>query len=216
MKVAHADDQPTLVGVGDTQQIREIGPPTDERVAPAKQSKVDWLILGGIAIAVVLAAGALGMGLLSYVRRPTPSPVLRGQRGCKGRRGLRESKACLGHKGLLGQRGQPERRGQRGSRACRVRPAPPGRLVLGDPLVRPEQLERAARSLRVRQHRERRCCRQSTRLWARASPRRRPVLRVSLPSEVVPRFRHRVSLPRALRCGPRTQRAPTDGGPWDL
>ena len=35
MKVVHADDQqPTLVGLGDTQQIREIGPPTDERVAP--------------------------------------------------------------------------------------------------------------------------------------------------------------------------------------
>ena len=70
MKVAHADDQPTLVGLGDTQQIREIGPPTDERVAPAKQSKVDSLILGGIAIAVVLAAAALGMGILSYLSSP--------------------------------------------------------------------------------------------------------------------------------------------------
>ena len=50
MKVAHADaQQPTLVNLGDTQQIREIGPPTNERDAAAKQAKLDWLILCGIA-----------------------------------------------------------------------------------------------------------------------------------------------------------------------
>ncbi len=85
MKVAHADDQqPTLVGLGDTQQIREIGPPTDERVAPAKQSKVDSLILGGIAIAVVLAAAALGMGVLSYASSPDAVAGPQGATGVQG------------------------------------------------------------------------------------------------------------------------------------
>ncbi len=85
MKVAHAgDQQPTLVGLGDTQQIREIGPPTDERDAAAKQSKLDWLILGGIAIAVALAAAALGMGILSYVSSPNAVAGPQGATGLQG------------------------------------------------------------------------------------------------------------------------------------
>ena len=112
MKVAHAgNQQPTLVGLGDTQQIREIGPPTDERAAAAKQSKLDWLILGGIAIAVALAAGALGMGILSYVSSPDAvagpqgPPALQGATGPQGVQGVPGPQGPAGATGPTGAKG---------------------------------------------------------------------------------------------------------------
>ncbi len=215
MKVAHADDQqPTLVGLGDTQQIREIGPPTDERVAPAKQSKVDSLILGGIAIAVVLAAAALGMGVLSYASSPDAVAGPQGanrrpgrQRATRNPRRARAAGAGRGHRSCRSEGGN----GAHGL-------AGPSRRHRGDwcsGAGRPGQPGRAARSSRARRHRELRCSRQSTRLWARASPPQRPVLRVSLRSEVVRRSRRRAFRTRASRCGPPTQRPPTGGGPSD-
>jgi len=114
MKVAHADDQQTtLVGLGDTQQIREIAPRSDDPDATAKQSKLDWLILGGIAIAVALAAGALGMGILSYVSSPDAVAGPRGRQDFKARPDHKESKGCPGRRGRPELPGWPERRGQR-------------------------------------------------------------------------------------------------------
>ena len=115
MKVAHADDQqPTLVSLGDTQQIREIGPPTDERVAAAKQSKVDWLILGGIAIAVVLAAGALGMGILSYVSSPDAVAGPQGPTGLQGSTGPQGVQGVPGPQGPAGAAGPAGAKGATG------------------------------------------------------------------------------------------------------
>ena len=122
MKVAHADNQqPTLVGLGDTQQVREIGPPTDDRVAPAKQSKVDWLILVGIAIAVVLAAAALGMGVLSYASSPDavagpPGPAgLQGSTGAQGVQGVPGPQGPAGATGPAGAKGATGLQGPAGA-----------------------------------------------------------------------------------------------------
>ena len=115
MKVAHADDrQPTLVGLGDTQQLREIGPPTHDRDAAAKQSKLDWLILGGIAIAVALAAGALGMGILSYVSSPDAVAGPQGPTGLQGATGPQGVQGVPGPQGPAGATGPAGAKGATG------------------------------------------------------------------------------------------------------
>jgi Collagen triple helix repeat (20 copies) len=114
MKVAHADDQKTtLVGLGDTQQIREIGPP-NEHVDPVKQSKVDWLILGGIAIAVALAAGALGMEILSYVSAPDAIAGPQGPTGLQGSTGPQGVQGVPGPQGPAGAAGPAGAKGATG------------------------------------------------------------------------------------------------------
>ena len=115
MKVAHADDQqPTLVGLGDTQQIREIGLRSDERDAAAKQSRLDWLILGGIAIAVALAAGALGMGILSYVSSPDAVAGPQGPTGLQGATGPQGVQGVPGPQGPAGATGPAGAKGATG------------------------------------------------------------------------------------------------------
>ena len=115
MKVAGADDQQTtLVGLGDTQQIRAIGPRSDEPDAPAKQSKLDWLILGGIAIAVALAAGALGMGILSYVSSPDAVAGPQGPTGLQGAAGAQGVQGVPGPQGPAGATGPTGAKGATG------------------------------------------------------------------------------------------------------
>ena len=115
MKVAHADaQQPTLVNLGDTQQIREIGPPTNERDAAAKQAKLDWLILCGIAIAVALAAGALGMGILSYVSSPDAVAGPQGPTGVQGATGPQGVQGVPGPQGPAGATGPAGAKGATG------------------------------------------------------------------------------------------------------
>jgi Collagen triple helix repeat (20 copies) len=115
MKVAHFDDQqPTLVGLGDTQQIREIGPRINQPDAAAKQSKVDLLILGGIDIAVVLAAGALGMGILSYVSSPDAVAGPQGPTGVQGATGPHGVQGQPGPQGPAGAAGPAGAKGATG------------------------------------------------------------------------------------------------------
>lgn len=114
MKVAHADDQPTLVGLGDTQQIREIGQPTAGRLVATKQSKLDWLILGGIAIAVVLAAAALGMGVLSYESSPDAVAGPQGATGLQGSTGPQGIQGVPGPQGPAGSAGPAGAKGATG------------------------------------------------------------------------------------------------------
>ena len=186
----------------------------DERDAVAKQSKLDWLILGGIAIAVVLAAGALGMGVLSYVSSPDAVAGPQGPTGAPGRNRTTRSPRRAWATGF--GRGNGAGRCEGGDRAHGPQgPAGATGPVLGGRLVRPEQLERAARSSRAQRCPEPQCSRRSIRPSARPSPPRRPAPKVTLRSEVVRRFLRPVSRARASLCDPRTQRARTAGGPWD-
>jgi len=115
MRVAHADDQQTtLVGLGDTQQIREIAPHSDNPDAAAKQSNLDWLILGGIAIAVALAAGALGMGILSYVSSPDAVAGPQGPTGLQGAGGPQGVQGVPGPQGPAGATGPAGAKGATG------------------------------------------------------------------------------------------------------
>lgn len=115
MKVARADDQQTtLVGLGDTQQIREIAPRSDDPDAVAKQSKLDWVILGGIAIAVVLAAGALGLGILSFVSSPDAVAGPQGPTGLQGAAGPQGVQGVPGPQGPAGATGPAGAKGATG------------------------------------------------------------------------------------------------------
>ena len=115
MKMAHADDQQiTLVGLGDTQQIREIAPRSDNPDAAAKQSKLDWLILSGIAIAVALAAGALGMGILSYESSPDAVAGPQGPTGLQGAAGAQGVQGVPGPQGPAGATGPAGAKGATG------------------------------------------------------------------------------------------------------
>lgn len=120
MKLAHVkDQQATLVGLGDTQEIREIGPPTDGRDADAKQSKLDRMILGGIAVAVVLAAAALGMGVLSYVSSPDAVAGPQGSTGVQGATGPQGVQGVPGTQGPAGATGPAGAKGATGLTGAR-------------------------------------------------------------------------------------------------
>ena len=215
MKVAHADDQqPTLVGLGDTQQIREIGPPTDERDAAAKQSKLDWLILGGIAIAVVLAAGALGMGILSYVSSPDAVAGPQGPTGLQGATGPQGVQGVPGPQGPAGATGPAGVKGATGLTGLQGPLAPRGDRCSGAGWCDwSNWSERHGRrehddtgnagafgnrpTCRHERHRHGACPQGEFALGGGAQ--------VSAPGLAA----------IASRCGPRIPRAPTDGGPWD-
>lgn len=115
MNVAQVDDlQPTLVGLGDTQEIREIAPRSDDPVAAAERSKLDWLILGGIAIAVTLAAGALVMGIISYVSPPDAIAGPQGPTGLQGAAGPQGVQGVPGPQGPAGPTGPTGAKGATG------------------------------------------------------------------------------------------------------
>ena len=214
MKVAQADDQqPTLVGLGDTQQIREIGPATDEHGVEAKQSKLDWLILGGIAIAVALAAAALGMGVLSYVSSPdavagpqgatglqgSPGPQgvqgVPGSQGPAGPTGPAGAKGATGLTGLQGPSGAAGATGTRGPAGATGATGASGTVVASTTTPGTPVLSAIDPPV------------------GRASLPQRRARKVTLRSEEVRRSRRRASRTRASHCARRTQRAPMDGGP---
>ena len=216
MKVAHAKgQQATLVGLGDTQQIREIGPPTDERDAAAKQSKLDRMILGGIAIAVVLAAAALGMGVLSYASSPDavagpqgPTGVqgatgpqgvqgVPGQQGPAGATGSSGAKGATGLTGVRGPAGATGATGARGPAGATGATGASGTVVASTTTTGSPVLSAVDAPVGTSVTASATCPQGNSRLGAER------------------RSRHQASRTRALPCAPRIPRPPTAGGPWD-
>ena len=75
---------------------------------------MDWLILGGIAIAVALAAGALGMGILSYVSSPDAVAGPQGPTGVQGATGPQGVQGVPGTQGPAGATGPTGAKGATG------------------------------------------------------------------------------------------------------
>lgn len=115
MKMVQADDQQSrLVNLADTQQIREIAPPTDDYSAAPRQSRVDSMILVGIVIAIALAAGALGLGVISLVSSPDAVAGPQGPTGLQGSTGAQGVQGASGAQGQTGPSGPAGPKGATG------------------------------------------------------------------------------------------------------
>lgn len=114
MKVAHADEgqQPMLVGLDDTQQIQPIGPPVPER-APTRGGG-DRAVLPALLIAIVLAAGALGVSVVSLVSSPDAVAGPQGPTGLQGSAGPQGVQGIPGPQGATGAQGPAGPRGATG------------------------------------------------------------------------------------------------------
>ena len=179
MKVAHADDQqPTLVGLGDTQQIREIG------AANRRTRRCSQAVKAGLADPRRDSDRGCAGGGRPRHGDPFVRVVARRRRGSPGadrppgRDRTTRSPRCAWATGA--GRGNGAGRSEGGNRShgpagSRRRQ---GRPVLGARPVRLERPERAARSSRAQRLPELRCSRRSTRLSARASLPRRPAPKV--------------------------------------
>jgi hypothetical protein len=121
MKVVHPDDQQSpLVGLDDTQQIHPIGAPAQEAGLRTDRGGDDRLVLGALIAALVLAAGALGVAVISLVSLPQAvagpqGPTgLQGATGPQGVQGMAGPQGTTGPQGLAGPRGQTGLTGKEG------------------------------------------------------------------------------------------------------
>jgi Collagen triple helix repeat (20 copies) len=113
MKVAQGDEgQATLVGLEDTQQIHRIGAPALERV-PARGAD-DRAIMWALIVAIVLAAGALGVSVISLVSSPDAIAGPQGPMGPQGAMGAQGAQGVPGPQGPTGSQGLAGLRGATG------------------------------------------------------------------------------------------------------
>jgi hypothetical protein len=119
--MAQADDQQfSLVGFDDTQQIREIGAPTENWGPRSKRSGSDRLVIWGLIAALVIAAGALGVAVVSLaslpdaVAGPQGPTGLQGSTGPQGVQGVPGPQGATGPQGPAGPRGATGPTGQQG------------------------------------------------------------------------------------------------------
>jgi hypothetical protein len=114
MKVAQ-DVQPHFEDIGDTQQFRQISrdDPEPGRVAPEHGS--DRLVLWGLVVAIVLAAGALGVGILSLLSSPDAVAGPQGPSGLQGATGPQGVQGVAGPQGAQGPAGPAGPKGATGA-----------------------------------------------------------------------------------------------------
>jgi hypothetical protein len=115
MDAAHADDQRApLIGLDDTQQIHEVGPPTQSGTPRAERSVSDRMVLWALLAALVLAAGALGVGVIALVSSPDAVAGPQGPAGVQGAAGPQGIQGVPGAQGATGPQGVAGPRGATG------------------------------------------------------------------------------------------------------
>jgi hypothetical protein len=107
MKVAKVnDEQPTLVGLDDTQQIHPIGAQQAEHAPWAESGGSERTLLWGLLAAIVLAAGALGVAFIALVSAPDAVAGPQGPTGSQGATGAQGPQGVTGAQGPAGPAGQ--------------------------------------------------------------------------------------------------------------
>ena len=124
MTEAHTEElRPNLVELGDTQQISQIGGATSEH------GTSDRMILWALIAAIVLALGALGVGVIALTSSPNEvagpqGPT--GAQGASGAQGVQGVPGPQGPQGSQGATGSPGPTGPQGSTGLTGKQGAPG------------------------------------------------------------------------------------------
>lgn len=127
MNIAHANDQPTITDVAfaDTQQIHPIGR-THAPEPIIRQSPTDRIVVWGLVVAIGLAAGALGVGILTLTSAPDAVAGPQGATGPQGAAGAQGIQGAPGPQGPQGSSGPAGPAGPRGATGLTGKQGPVG------------------------------------------------------------------------------------------
>jgi len=124
MTEAHTEElRPNLVGLGDTQQISQVGG------AASGHSISDRMILWALIAAIALALGALAVGVIALTSSPDAVPGPQGPTGAQGAAGAQGVQGVPGPQGPQGATGSPGSAGPQGATGVTGKqgaPGPPG------------------------------------------------------------------------------------------
>lgn len=115
MKVARADaEQPTLVGLDDTQQLHPIGGSRVEGVAQRRRRGDAALIAWGLFAAILFSAAALAAAVIALVSSPDAVAGPQGPPGAQGATGVQGIQGVAGAQGPAGPTGPAGAKGATG------------------------------------------------------------------------------------------------------